>query len=105
MSLIFQIAAELTREMKIDYEARVEADITAAETACNGYTVTRAGQREGVTTDKIFRGAEAVAYKWATPELIEYWAHNRRLSQAAFEAEWLKVKYEEWAILEKMVTR
>lgn len=105
MGLLFQFAAELTREMKIDYEAAIEAEITAAEEACNGFTVTRAGQREGITTDTVFRGAEATAYKWATPELVNYWISTPRLTLAAFEARWVKLRYDEWALIEKSVTR
>lgn len=105
MGLIFTLAADLTREMKIDYEAFIESAIVAAETACNGYTVTRAGQREGMTTDRLFRGNEAHAYKWATPELIEHWGKIPRPSLSSFEARWIKAKGDEWAVIEKLATR
>lgn len=105
MSLIFQLAAELTREMKIDYEAHLEAKIVEAETACHGFTVTRTGQRQGITTDSLFRGAAATAYKWASPELIDHWAVIPRPTLAAFEAQWLKVKGEDLALLEAALTR
>lgn len=105
MGLIFTLAADLTREMKIEYEVFIESAIVAAETACNGYTVTRAGQREGMTTDRLFLGNEAHAYKWATPELIEHWGKVPRPSLSSFEARWIKAKGDEWAILEKLATR
>jgi len=105
MSLIFQLAAELTREMKIDYEAHLEERIVAAETACHGFTVTRSGQREGVVTDALFRGPVTIAYKWASPELVEYWATTPRPTLAAFEAQWLKARSDDWALFEQGMKR
>lgn len=90
MSLIFTLAADLHREMRIEYTAHIEASITAAETACNGYTVTRAGKREGITTADLFQGAETRAYKYATSELVDYWTRTPRPSQASFEAQWMR---------------
>lgn len=105
MSLIFTLAAELAREMKIDYEADLEAKIVEAEAACHGFTVTRTGQRAGITTDALFRGAAAQAYKHASPELVEHWTTTQRPSLAAFEAQWLKAKGDELALLEAAATR
>lgn len=105
MSLIFQIAAELTREMKIDYEGHLETKIVEAETACHGFTVTRSGQRQGITTDTLFRGSAAAAYKWASPELVEHWATVPRPTLAGFEAQWLALRSNELALLEAVNAR
>lgn len=99
MSLIFTLAADLRREMRRDYLSHLEAAVTAAETACNGYTVTRAGRYDGLRTADLFTGPETRAYKYATRELVDYWTTTPRPSLASFEAQWLRGKGDELAIL------
>lgn len=98
MSLIFALAADLHREMMTQYRAAIEAQISQADHDCHGYLASKLGKAEGLTGEELFTGSEKRAYMYASPELVQWWAVHGRLTQAAFEAQFLASRGEEHAI-------
>lgn len=100
MSLIFALAAELNREMTVEYNAHVQYEIEVADKECTGYLVNRLGKAAGITGPELFKGSEGFAYKYASPELVSHWTVYGRTSRAAFEARWLAARGNESAIVD-----
>jgi len=98
MSLIFALAADLHRQMRTEYQAALEAEFNRADNDCNGYLLNRLGKAKGLTALDLFTGSETRAYTYASPELVQWWTTNGRLTQAAYEARFLAERGEELAL-------
>lgn len=87
--LIYELAADLWRTMKDDYAERLEQVFTQAHEDCNGYLVNKIGRAEHVSAFSLFSGSEAKAYRYASRELVAWWAEHGRLTLTAYESQWL----------------
>lgn len=92
MSVIFQTAALLWRDMSEDYRDAIEADFIRASRVIGGAMLTTEARRMGITEHSLFRGPAARAYRFASPELIEWWENHPRRDRATFENEWLATR-------------
>lgn len=88
MSAIFTQAASLWSQMKADYDDAIEAQIRRAEAETNGAMVSHAGRERGVGAESLFTGSEARAKKYASDELLAFWAVHPRLRLDEFEEQW-----------------
>lgn len=89
MSEIYSYASSLWAEMSADYQAVAEAEYAAAVTATNAYMVNSAGQLRGYTSWRVFTGNAYVRKAYGTQELQDHLAAHPRLTQAAYESQWL----------------
>ena len=101
MSLVFALAADLHREITGIYRERLDNEFRAADEACSGYLVNKLGRAAGVSAWSLFSGSEVRAYKYASPELVAYWADMGRLTRASFEAQYLAARGQEVALIER----
>lgn len=101
MSLVFTLAADLHREIQAAYRTQIENDFRAADDACHGYLLNKMGKALDLDAFSLFAGSEVRAYKYASPELVAYWASSGRLSRAAFEAQYLAARGDERALIER----
>jgi len=90
MTTIFGKAAELWSEMQSDYQAYVDASYDKALEYCSGVLVNVEGRRLHIDGYTLFQGHTDRAYRYASPELIEYWAKTSRLTIASFEKQWMQ---------------
>lgn len=90
MTTIFGKAAELWSEMQTEYQAYVDASYDKALEACNGVLVNKAARALHIDGYSLFQGTQQRAYRYASPELIEYWAKTSRHTIASFEQEWMQ---------------
>lgn len=88
-SAIFQRAAELWAEMSEEYTAAVLREYERAEAALGLAMVNVEGRFEGVSALELFTGRMDRAYRYATPELRDWWADHPRIDREAFERLWL----------------
>lgn len=88
MSAIFDQAAARWAQMKSDYDEAVEAQIRRAEAATNGALVSHAGRERGVSAESLFTGPETRAMKYASDELLAFWAIHPRIRLDDFEEQW-----------------
>ncbi len=89
-SLIFAGASERWHVMRRDFEDYREQQHAAASHDCNGVLLNRAGQAAGIDTYSLFIGPRARAVKYASDELIEWWATHGRMTVTDFEAQTLE---------------
>lgn len=66
------------------YAEYVEHEFLAAEAAANGFLLNEEGRRAGISPRSLFTGTEARARKYASDDLLWYWADSPRLSFDAF---------------------
>lgn len=92
MSVIFQTAAILWRDMSEDWHTQIEADYERAARVIGGAMLTAEARRLGITEHSLFRGPAARAYRFASPELIEWWESHPRRTRDTFESEWLATR-------------
>jgi hypothetical protein len=73
-------------ELRGGYDLMVEAQFRAAEGACNGYLVNKAGRAAGIDPVSLFSGPWARARKYASEELVNFWLTGRhpRMSFAEY---------------------
>ncbi|NQD40568.1 hypothetical protein [Glutamicibacter halophytocola] len=95
--LIYSIAAELWRDMKADYTLRLDASFHQADNDCHGHLLNKAGRDAHISAWELFRGSETYAYRYASRELVEWWALHGRLTLSAFEAQWLNGRGDQYA--------
>lgn len=96
-SLIYGIASDLWRDMKADYAERLEQVFQQADNDCHGYLVNKAGRAQHISAWNLFSGSESYAYRYASRELVDWWAEHGRLTLSAFEAQWLNSRGQEHA--------
>jgi hypothetical protein len=73
--------------------AVIENEYVRAEAATNGYMLNERGREAGVEPRTLFTGPESRARKFASEELLEYWEHNPRPTQAMFEGADTRIGY------------
>lgn len=74
------------RQIRRDYDDWLESEWLKAEAATNGYMLSPAAKAQGVTVRKLWKVNATTAKKWATPEMLDYWDTNGRLTLADFRA-------------------
>lgn len=72
------------------YRAEQEMQYLRAERECKGELLNAAGRRAMRHPRELFQGPAAVAVKWASQELIDWWAQpgNERLTQVEHMYAW-----------------
>lgn len=74
--------------MKYAWDMYIEAEYNRALEECAGVLVNRLGQSKGVDGYSLFTGTWIRSKKFASEELLAYWAHNPRLTASDFETQW-----------------
>jgi hypothetical protein len=69
------------------YDEWVHLQYLAAEDATRGHLLSAAGTAEGIDPISLFSGTTARARKYASEDLLRWWADNQRLTFTAFKAE------------------
>lgn len=90
MSPIFEQAAAMWRQMRDDYGVYLEAHIAAAVEATNGCLFSKRALSDGITETQLFSAPRATAQRWASPELLDFWASSPRVTLAEFEQAWVE---------------
>jgi len=88
MSLLFQVAAQLSRQLTQDWHLDLDRRISAADEATHGYMVTPEGKALGLTPLDLFTGPTSRT-RYATRELQDHWLEHPRTTRAQFEQEWI----------------
>lgn len=88
-SAIFEAAARLYAKMRIDYERYLEREYDTAVESTGGVLVNSRGRALKIDGLDLLSGHKAYAMKYASEELLEYWKHHPRLTQAEYEAQWI----------------
>ena len=57
----------------------------AAETATNGALLNADGRARGIDPMRLFTGNHAYAYRYASEELRDWWAHHPRMTFPEYE--------------------
>lgn len=73
--------------MRAAYMEHAEQQYLAAEQETRGYLVNRKGQAEGIDPKSLFSGDRKRAMRYASEELLRFWASNPRLGYADFKAQ------------------
>lgn len=76
-----------------DRAAVIENQYVQAEAATNGFMLNRRGLEAHIEPRSLFTGPESRARKYASEELLEYWEHNPRPTQAMFEGADTRIGY------------
>lgn len=80
--------------MKNDYLSYVDYEYLAAEEDCAGVLVNKEGQALRIDGFDLFRGTRLRAMKYASEELLQWWADNPRLNMEQFENQWVQGRAE-----------
>lgn len=91
-SAIFAEAASKWSQMRQEFDAVVDAHYLAAEAATNGYMLNRLGQEKRIDPFTLLTGPQARALKYASEELIAFWAQHPRPDLARFEIDWVSLQ-------------
>ena len=89
MSAIFAKAAEQWAEMQRDFASYRDVAYWQAVEATNGVLVNVLGQRMRIDGFTLFQSARKYAEKYASEELLAWWAANPRLTIKEFEVHWV----------------
>ena len=89
MSAIFTKAAEQWAEMQRDFISYRDDAYWLALEATRGVLVNAAGQRMHIDGYTLFVSARKYAERYASEELLAWWANNPRLTLPEFEARWI----------------
>jgi len=71
-------------EAEQEYRDEVYRQWRAAEAATNGYMLNRTGRRGGIDERSLFTGPESRVRKYASPELIEWFASHPRPTRVSW---------------------
>ena len=85
-SVIFREAAELWRQMRLEYQDVVEAQYQAAEVATHGHMVNARGRERGWSAYSVFMGGPNVVGAYASDELRDWLLEHPRTTLRQFEA-------------------
>lgn len=77
-------AADRRARASQEHQDEVYRQWLHAEAATNGYMLNKAGRAAGVNERTLFTGPESRVRKYASPELLEYFAANPRPTRAYF---------------------
>lgn len=69
------------------YAEYLNAQWDAAETFCNGQLLNKAGRAAGIDARTLWEGTAAHAARYASEELLEFWAHHPRYTISQFQKE------------------
>lgn len=83
------MALELRAVARAEFEDYRLMAYERASEACRGALLNERGRRAGIDSYSLFMGTEARAMAYASDELKEHWASNRRPTFAWFEREHL----------------
>ncbi|WP_251153765.1 hypothetical protein [Cellulosimicrobium sp. Marseille-Q4280] len=92
-SPIFAQAAAQWQEMREEFDLALRSHIDAAEQACRGSLLSPEGKAAGVSIDRLFGANRTTAARYASPELLEFWAARPRPTLAAFEEAWFEAQF------------
>jgi hypothetical protein len=92
-SLIFAQAAAQWGLMREEFDAALRSHIDDAEEACRGVLLSPEGKAAGVSVARLFSANRASATRYASAELLEFWASRPRPTLAAFEEAWFEGQY------------
>lgn len=67
------------------------AQFLAAEAACRGNLLSKAGEKAGLDPWELWKGPASRAYKYASEELQEFWDANPRLTVTEYRAQMRRV--------------
>lgn len=76
------------RACREDYELALYAQYLRAEAATNAALLNARGRARQIDPLTLFMGPERRALAYASPELIEHWASDPRVTFAQFERQW-----------------
>ena len=93
-SAIFEQAAQQWHTMRSDFLGHVDNEYDKALEACSGVLVNKEGRSQHVDGYALFTGSRRRAEKFASPELLEYWLDNPRLTIEDFELLWMSGQIE-----------
>jgi hypothetical protein len=82
----------------------VESEWLAAETETRGNMLNRRGREARVDERSLFTGPESRARKYASEELLAYWEHHPRPTQAFYEGYDTRVGYGRQVGVRKRIT-
>ncbi|TMR91327.1 phage minor capsid protein [Nonomuraea basaltis] len=71
------------------YAQQLDQWYDQAEQATNGFLLNAEGRVAGINERSLFSGPASRALKYASEELLRWWADNPRLTLTAFRAQWL----------------
>lgn len=77
------------RECRQEYALALDSAYERAAEATNDRLVNELGRRAGIAPESLFLVPERRAYRYASPELIEWWETHPRLTFEAFERQWM----------------
>ncbi|NUR01318.1 MAG: hypothetical protein HOY79_33780 [Streptomyces sp.] len=66
------------------WQEHTEAQIAAAERACNGYLLSKAGRAAGINPYDLWTGPLSRAARYASEELREFWERQPRITRTQF---------------------
>lgn len=78
---------------RTERQAIVENEYTRAEAETNGFMLNSRGRQAHVEPRSLFTGPESRARKYASEELLAYWEHNPRPTQAMLEGADTRIGY------------
>jgi len=61
------------------------AQVQAAELACNGYLLSKAGRAAGINPYDLWAGPLARAARYASEELREFWERHPRITRTQYD--------------------
>ena len=85
-SAIFARAAEQWQAMRRDYQDCLEAQLARAQAELGPYLARRDSP---VDAEALFTGPWERAAAHASPELLEWWERNGRMTVTEYERQWL----------------
>lgn len=88
MGAIWDHAKNQYAQMKEEWDRCVESQYDQALEECAGVLVNKLGQSKGIDGYSLMTGPESRVRKYASEELLAYFAHNPRLTAAEFEEQW-----------------
>lgn len=92
-SVIFAQAATQWRQMREEFDLALRSHIDAAEEACRGVLLSAEGKAADVSVERLFSANRTTAARYASPELLEFWAARPRPTLAAFEETWFEAQF------------
>lgn len=90
MSAIFELASRQWADMRYDWERHVEAEYNKALEHTGGVLTNMEGRALHIDGYDLFTGPAIRAYRYASEELTDYWAHHPRLSMTDYETQWVQ---------------
>lgn len=92
-SPIFAQAATQWALMREEFDAALRCHVDAAEEACRGALLSPEGKAAGISVARLFSANRTTATRYASAELLEFWASRPRPTLAAFEEAWFEGQF------------